>query len=240
MYFFLFLQISSPVLKANPSLSGYVNPTGPSFSNSKWQPQESLGSAPSSRHTGSPSTNDEGFASGPLDLPPLSHLYYNATSTTSAGYNGVTGASYACQTGSPHTSNHSSDLGRAPAHGNACYIPGGLMETSVAGGSRLFGNSTTSGGPPDSIPPRLTLAHDPESIGGGKYASPQYPPALLLPAELMKMKSSKMSGFIGDTMEKLMDSGRESQDKTSSSGASSGMNKDLSSMSGIEIMQVDL
>ena len=118
------------------------------------------------------------------------------------------------------------------------------------GTSKAADNGRFYGGPSsmqqESMPPRLTLAHDPDSIGGGKYVPKlnQLPPPLMLPAALLKMETSQTAGvgFIGDTTEEkmLMDSGRESQDKTSSSGASSGMNKDFSSMSGIEITQVDV
>ncbi|VDD81734.1 unnamed protein product [Mesocestoides corti] len=245
-------QVTTPSLRLNTAFGGFMHPSSPNF-NSKWQTPESLGSAPSSRNTGSPSTNDEGFASGPLDLPPLGHLYYNtSTRADNGGWGGAGGSTQqppcSCQTGSPHTSHHSSDLGRGSACGNAYYLPGGLMGSSMAAESgRLFtGSSLTSAAAPDAIPPRLTLAHDPESIGTGKYNSKhtQFPPTLLLPAELLKMKTSQTTGtgFIGDTMDEklMMDSGRESQDKASSSGASSGMNKDLSSMSGIEIAQVDV
>ena len=119
------------------------------------------------------------------------------------------------------------------------------MGTSMAADNSRFYNELSSG-PLDSMPPRLTLAHDPDSIGAGKYLSKlnQPPPPLLLPTDMLKMDTSQSAGtgFIGDISgEKiLMDSGRESQDKSSSSGASSGMMKDFSSVSGIEITQVDV
>ncbi|KAL5966504.1 hypothetical protein TSMEX_005743 [Taenia solium] len=237
-------QATNPTLKLDTSQRGIMSPSSPNFS-SKWRAPESLGSAPSSRNTGSPSTNDEGFAPGPLDLQSKRHVYCNASSRVdngawSLGVSGTLPPLCSCQ-----TSHHSPDPLRGSTCVNTCYLPGEYMGTSIAADSGRF-YSGPSGVPPDSMPPRLTLAHDPESIGIGKYMSKlnQLPPSLLLPSEMLKMETSQTAGtgFIGDTTEEklLMDSGRESQDKTSSSGASSGMNKDFSSMSGIEITQVDV
>lgn len=229
-------------MKVNASQGGPMSPSSPNLG--KWRTPESLGSAPSSRNTGSPSTNDEGFAPGPMDLQAKRHMYCNTSMRGDPGgwglgVSGTIQSTCACQTNSPPTSHHSSDLIR----GNNCGY--GYMGTSMAAdSSRFYGAPSTF--PGDSMPPRLTLAHDPDSIGTAKYLSKlnQLPPSLLLPSELLKMETSHTAGagFIGDTSEDkmLMDSGRESQDKTSSSGASSGMNKDFSSMSGIEITQVDV
>ncbi|KAH9284288.1 hypothetical protein ECG_02550 [Echinococcus granulosus] len=238
------LQVANPTLKLDSSQRGLMSPASPNFS-SKWQTPESLGSAPSSRNTGSPSTNDEGFASGPLDLQSKRHIYCNTSSRVDHGTWGL-GMSetlpplYSCQ-----TSHHSPDPLRGSTCANTCYLPGEYMGTSIAADSKQFYGGPSEM-PSDSMPPRLTLAHDPESIGFGKYTSKlnQLPPSLLLPTEMLKMETSQTAGagYIGDTTEEklLMDSGRESQDKTSSSGASSGMNKDFSSLSGIEITQVDV
>nr|CUU97640.1 hypothetical transcript [Hymenolepis microstoma] len=235
-----FGQVKVPSMKMNSPQTGMMSLTSPNFSN-KWRAPESLGSAPSSRNTGSPSTNDEGFAPGPLDLQAKRHIYSRGDNGGwSLGVSETIQSPYPCQNSSPHTSHHSSDIIR----GSTCgYIQGGYMGTSMGGpdSNRFYGVPSA-----DSMPPRLTLAHDPESIGTSKYLSKlnKPPPSLLLPSDMMKMETSHTAGagFIGDTTEDkmLMDSGRESQDKTSSSGTSSGMNKDFSSLSGIEMTQVDV
>ncbi|VUZ50088.1 unnamed protein product, partial [Hymenolepis diminuta] len=99
-----FSQVNVPSMKLNASQAGMMSPASPNFS-SKWRAPESLGSAPSSRNTGSPSTNDEGFASGPLDLQVKRQIYSRGDSGGwGLGVSQTVQSPCPCQASSPHTS----------------------------------------------------------------------------------------------------------------------------------------
>ncbi|VDN37766.1 unnamed protein product [Dibothriocephalus latus] len=97
------------------------------------------------------------------------------------------------------------------------------------------------------LPPRLTLAHDPNVLGSKYHTEtgltditpPQYPPAVLLSPEIVKGQSNFTDGcFVGemqagndgtliDAATAFADSGRESQEKSSSSANSADAVQDL-------------
>ncbi|BHF71879.1 hypothetical protein SprV_0401494000 [Sparganum proliferum] len=119
------------------------------------------------------------------------------------------------------------------------------------------------------LPPRLTLTHDPDVLGSKHHTetglanldTPQYPQTVLLPPDILKMQPNFGDGsFVGevgavnggtliDASTAFADSGRASQEKSSSSGNSADAGPDLpapvdvdsvSSEMDLQVTQVDV
>ncbi|VDL98812.1 unnamed protein product [Schistocephalus solidus] len=220
--------------------------------------------------TGSPrSSQDAAPRSSPSSVGEITRGGSFSTHPNATGGLPISSPCFSCMERS-NTTEPSTQNGILPATSrNRLLIPSPSALRGMSSKLQPAGSGKSAKGPVAILPTRLTLAHDPNVLGFKyhtepglmNFSTPQYPPAVLLPSDVLKMQpNSSNGGFVGemeavndgtliDASEAFADSGRESQEKSSSSINSTDAVPDLpapidgdstSSVMDIQAAQVDV